>query len=227
VAVTTTLDRIGPAVGAVRAAGLDPVMLPCVAVEAAPHHVRAGVARRACAAEALVVTSARAVEILWPRGAMPGVPAAVVGASTAAAVRAAGGRVAVVGDGGLEVLLSQASHLLAGRTVVYPHSARTGGDALAALRGACGRLVAAVVYDTRSVKPDASVSVDVAMFASPSAVHGWLAARPLAPVARVAIGPTTAAALAGVGYAADAVASHPSYPALAAAARLVVVGKVA
>ncbi|NIQ59511.1 MAG: uroporphyrinogen-III synthase, partial [Gemmatimonadetes bacterium] len=69
--------------------------LPCIRVEPAPDDVLRRLRDRAPSADWIVVTSRRAVEVVWPEGRIPAGPAvAAVGPSTADAVRSAGGRVA-------------------------------------------------------------------------------------------------------------------------------------
>lgn len=210
VAVTTTPDRFDRLAGRLRRLGLEPVGLACIEVIAASGDVLGQARERAGSADWLVMTSARAVEVLWPHGGMPMIPAAAVGPSTAAAVSAAGGLLEMVGDRGATALARHLGKVASGRTVFFPHASGA-GTAIADALTAVGAVVdAAPVYETRPIPPGDS-HVDAVMFGSPSAVDGWLLSRELDGLVVAVIGETTAAALAGKGRAPDVLARRPSF----------------
>lgn len=214
VALTTTRDRCRLVAPRFREAGLIPVVLPCI--EFRPDSEGIGKARTAAVdADWIVLTSSRAVTVTWPDG-MPPVPAAAVGEATAAAVSAAGGRVEVMGSAGAEDLLTVLAGRIDGAKVVFPH-ARDADPATVAGLTASGALVHAFpVYSTLPVPPGAD-EVEAAVFASPSAVGGWLLSRSLAGLVLAAIGPTTASALETRGHPPHLVPERPGYDELASA----------
>ena len=158
-----------------------------------------------------VVTSARAVPAL---GRAEGVPERVrvgaVGSATAEALRGAGWRVDVTGDGDVHDLVKalQGAFDLGGTRVLFP-AASLAGSALEdelAISGA--KVVRVEAYRTVMSPPDAArvrrdlaAGVDVVAFASPSAVaslkealgEAWPHA--LSGVGVASIGPSTARAL--------------------------------
>lgn len=213
--VAITTDRFHDVAGAFESTGLVPVRLPCIRVRpAGPTRLKA--ARAAASdAEFLVITSPRVVALLWPYGGMPDVDTAAVGAATATAVTAAGGRVAVTGDGGLDRLVDVAAHLLDGRRVMLAHAAGSDPLGMSRLRRTNADLSDWVVYESVPVGP-AMTPVDAVAFASPSAVAGWALTRDLDEVVAGVIGPTTARAV-GRHRLPDVIAETPSYPALAEA----------
>lgn len=216
VAVTTSPDR-APAVAAeLAAAGLEPVVLPCIRVEPASATVLAAARRRAAAAELTVVTSARAVRLVWPDGMPAGLRVAAVGEATADAARRAGGAVELVGPGGGEALGAALSPRVAGRRVAVVRAAEPAVDLAAALAAAGADVVDLAVYTTVPVGPAAD-PVDAAAFASPSAVAGWCLTRTLAGILAGAIGETTRRALADRGAVDVVVAPEPRTAALARA----------
>jgi len=215
VAVTTSADR-APAVAAELAhAGLEPVVLPCIRVEPAAATVLADARRRAAAADFTVLTSARAVRLLWPDG-MPPLRVAAVGEATAAEARRAGGTVEVVGPGGGEALAAVLAPAVAGRRVAVLRAAEPAFDLAAALAAAGAAVADLAVYTTAPVGPAAD-PVDAAAFASPSAVDGWFRTRTLAGILAGAIGETTRRALADRGAVDVVVAAEPRTAALARA----------
>lgn len=210
VAVTTTADRYHRIAANLESLGLEPVMLPCIEVAAAPHEVLREAREEAARADWLLMTSARTVSVLWPDGGMPEVPIAAVGPRTAAAVVNAGGQLELVGEGGGEAIASRLDGLVRGRSVFFPHA--SGADpATASALGKGGATVhSVVVYETRSIPPKDD-PVDAAMFGSPSAVRGWLQSRSLEGLVIGAIGTTTSSALKEHGHPPDVMPRQPSF----------------
>lgn len=208
-AVTTTLDEQARVSEQATAAGFVPVALPCIALRPGSSEVVAAM-RRACSqADLIVITSPRAVRVLWPSGGMPEVGVAAVGEATARAVKEAGGRVEVTGADGFDDLVDRMA--TKGRRVVYPHG-RNGMADVTRLNGLS--VVSGPVYDVESIAPDPDVEVEAVMFASPSAVRGWSRARSLDGLVIGAIGSTTARHLAEGGFPPQVVADRPGFAAL-------------
>lgn len=211
VALTTTSDRVAELAELVTSQGLQPVSLPCVEVVAAERATLEEARSAARDVDWLIVTSPRTVMVLWPKGGMPDVPVAAVGARSAAAVVGAGGFVAATGEAGAEALLDGLTGSVAGRHVLWAHGLGADPSAAARLRDLGAAVTDAAVYETRSIPPRAD-AVDAALFASPSAVTGWLMGRGLDGMILAAIGATTAAALAAGGCPPDVVPVRPEYP---------------
>jgi uroporphyrinogen-III synthase len=207
--LTTTRDRGLGLAGTVAALGLDPVIVPCIEVTAASEAVIGAARLEAERSDWLILTSPRTVGLLWPGMAMPETNVAVVGQPTAQAVRDAGGRVAVVGDGGATELAQRISPKTSGLSVFFPHAAGADSTTIDVLEDSGATVRTSVVYDTRSIAPPDD-AVDAVVFASPSAVTGWFISRDVEGVATGVIGETTAAELAGRGHTYDVVAPHPS-----------------
>jgi uroporphyrinogen-III synthase len=210
-ALTTTAERAGELVETVESHGLEPVILPCIEVDPAPAATLEKARAAASQVDWLVFTSARAAAVLWPEGGMPDVPAAAVGRGTAEAVTRRGGTVALLGEGGAKELLDRHSDPLTDKSLLFAHGAAVDPATIHRLEAIAGRLTAIAVYNTRSVPPRLD-PVDVALFASPSAVNGWAMARRLDDMVLAAMGPTTAAALAEHGYPPHVVPTRPDYP---------------
>ncbi|HJR92681.1 MAG TPA: uroporphyrinogen-III synthase [Acidimicrobiia bacterium] len=209
-ALTTTAERAGDLVETVEAHGLEAVLLPCIEVTVAPSATLETVRAAANQADWLVFTSARAVTSIWPEGGMPDVPALVVGAGTGEAVRKGGGSVSIQGEGGAGDLLDRHSEPLAGKKVLFAHGASADPSTLHRLEAMAAEVTALAVYETRSVPPG-SDPVDVALFASPSAVGGWAISRRFDDVILAAIGATTAAALTSQGHPPHIVSPRPDH----------------
>ncbi|CAN5760811.1 uroporphyrinogen-III synthase [soil metagenome] len=214
VAVTNVGEGARRTVHALRAVGLEPVMLPCI--EARPvSEGELSEARTAIASSDLAVfTSPRALEVLWPDGGLPPVEIAAVGPSTAEAVRRAGGEATVVGAGTGDDLVSLLCASVTGQQVVLATSASADPIRADRLRAAGGEVTTVTVYHTVSVAPRPD-PVDAVLFGSPSAVGGWLLSRAL-PTSLVvgAIGPTTTAELVRQGRPPDVVPHRLASPAL-------------
>lgn len=210
-ALTTTAERAVDLVETVETQGLEAVLLPCIEVTPVPSSTLESARAAASQVDWLVFTSARAVTTLWPDGGMPDVPALVVGASTADAVRRRGGSVEILGEGGAKDLLDRHAEPLAGKNVLFAHGASADPSTLHRLEAIGAKVTAMAVYETRSVPPGPD-PVDVALFASPSAVSGWAMSRRLDDVLLAAIGVSTAAALASLGHPPHLVPPRPHYP---------------
>lgn len=216
VAVTTTLDR-APAVAAeLAAAGLDPVVLPCIRTEPAAGGELARARGAAAGADVVVLTSARAARAVWSGGMPSGPPVAAVGEATAAEVRRLGGTVFFVGAGGGADLAAALAPRVAGRRVAVLRATTPAADVAGALREAGADVVDVAVYRTEPVGPGPD-PVDAAAFSSPSAVDGWRRTRSLGGILAGAIGETTRRALAERGAGRIVVAPEPRTASLARA----------
>lgn len=211
IALTTTRDRAVGLASLCEEHGLEPVQLPCIEFVPVDESVLDPTRRRVGEADWLVVTSSRAISALWPDGGMPDVPVAAVGPLTAQAVRDAGGRPVVVGDGGAGELIALLSGRIGGTSVAFPHAAGAGTATIEALESAGASVDGRAVYEIRPVPPAAADPVDGVVFGSPTAVRGWLLSRSLEGVVVGAIGETTAGALAELSVAADVEPPHPSF----------------
>lgn len=215
VAVTTTPGRAADKVsGLLIERALEPVLLPCIEVVPSPADVLAGLRAAAEGADWIVLTSRRAVEIVWEHAQMPTRPAvAVVGDATAEAVTGAGGRVVVKGNGGARRLHELLDGRIEGANVVFPH-ARAADPVTAAWLGERAEEVeAAPAYDTVPMSPGGD-PVDAAVFGSPSAVAGWRRTRSLDGLDLAAMGETTAAVLEAAGHPAHVIPERPGYESL-------------
>lgn len=215
VGLTSTSDRIPRLSEIVSRHGLEPVGLACIEVAPSDDESLATARSEAAKADWLVITSARAVEAVWPGGGMPGTPVAVVGEATAAAVRDAGGMPAVVGKGGAATLIEELESDVSDKRVLFPHADGADPSTVERLEAAGAEVVALVVYETRPVAPEED-PVDAVMFASPSAVAGWCLSRSLEGITLAAIGETTGAALVDRGYEPDVTPPRPDFELLAA-----------
>jgi len=195
--------------------GLEPAAVPCVDVVAAGEEILTRALEAASDADLLLITSARTVELLWPGGGMPPTSVVTVGPRSAAAVEAAGGRVVVTGRSGLADLLDGAADELGAARVAFPHAAGTDPGLVARLRTLVSDLEEQVIYRAVPVAPEPT-PVDAVVFASPSAVTGWLLARGFEDVVVGVIGPTTQAAV-GRHRMPEVVAPRPSHHSLARA----------
>ncbi|MEX2653255.1 MAG: uroporphyrinogen-III synthase [Acidimicrobiia bacterium] len=213
--VAITTDRFQSAAPAFSRLGLEPVGLPCIRVEPSDLGVLAQAREAASLADLLVITSVRTLDLLWPDGSMPAVEVGAVGASTAAAVVARGGRVVMLGRSGLADLAEQTPDRLVSSRVVFPHAAGPDQVAVEVLRERAADFREFEVYHSVPVAPG-SAPVEAAAFASPSAVKGWLLSRALDGIAVGVIGPTTREALARH-RPPDVVAARPSHQSLAQA----------
>lgn len=216
-AITTTPDAAPRSVAVASKYGLEPIELPCIRIEPSDDATIERLRRASADCDWVVLTSRRAVQLLWPDGSMPHVAVAAVGASTARAVEAAGGRPTVVGSGGSEALIPRLSPSLVGKRIVFPYARAGDGTLLDALRRLSSHVTAEPAYDTIPVAPPTEPEVDAVVFGSPSAVSGWTASRTLDGLTIGAMGPTTAGALDRIGHRPQAVPARPGLRALIAA----------
>lgn len=214
VAITTDSTRYREVAAVFAGAGLEPVPLPCIRVEAAPQPVLDEARELLSAGTVLVLGSARVLDLLWPDGSPPPAPVVAVGAATAAAVRARGGMVEYEGAAGIAAVAESAD--LDGRDIVFPRAAGTDAAALSRIRRRAASLSDPVIYESFPRSPDAD-AVDSVAFGSASAVRGWLSGRGLEGLVVGAIGETTAARLAASGHRPDVVPEQPRFASLAEA----------
>ena len=215
-AVTTAADTFDRVAAPLRRHGLHPVPVPCVRVAPSPPETLSSLRAAAPQADWILVTSARAVALTWPGGDMPPIPVAAVGPATAEAVAAAGGRPAIVGEGGAVSLVDTLAPVVAGRVVVFPRARDADPATEERLVDAGASVVSAPVYTTVPVAAS-DVAVDAVVFGSPSAVAGWCLSRGLNGVVVAAMGSTTAAALDSRGRSPDVIAARPGFAHVAAA----------
>jgi len=216
VGVTTSRDSTLRLTEPLVAAGLEPICLPCIRIVPSPDAVLEPLRRAATTADWIVCTSRRAVEITWPDGMSSGPRVAAVGRSTAAAVRAAGGNVGVVGAGGAAELRELLHGMSAESVVVFPHARGADPATVAALQAGGATVVAAPAYETVPIAPN-SDPVDAVIFGSTSAVDGWLLSRNLARTTIAVVGETTAVAVRAHGFEPDIVPPVPDVDYLVAA----------
>jgi uroporphyrinogen-III synthase len=216
VAVTRDEPEDGMLTRALREHGLDPVHCPVVAQ--APASDPQPLARAAAMLEHyhwLVVASVRAVDALVAaRGEGP-IPAAVrtaaVGRKTAARLRFHGAAEPLLPEhAGAQSLIEALQHADSwpGRIVLLPRAAEGGREIAESLQGFGAIVDEVIAYRTSAGAPGEiaarwrAVAPEAAVVASPSAARSLVAAVG-APALRalelVAIGPTTAAALAELG----------------------------
>jgi uroporphyrinogen-III synthase len=215
--VAITTDRFDLVASEYLGVGLEPVPVPCVDVVVAVEGVLTRAREAAAHADLMLITSPRTVELLWPGGGVPPTGVVTVGATSAAAVETAGGRVVVTGRAGLADLLDAAASELGAARVAFPHAAGTDPGLVARLRSLVSDLEEQEIYRAVPVAPEPT-PVDAVVFASPSAVTGWLLARDFDEVVVGVIGPTTRAAVARHRMP-EVVAPEPSHHSLALALR--------
>lgn len=210
--------------GKLAARGTAPVALACIHCEPIDTPaLRADLAAAAADADWLAFTSRRGVEAfaaLHP-ARLPRAHVAVVGATTAAAARERLGRADLVGRDGTAASLGAtlaSEGDLAHRPRVLLALAENAGDALErALTAAGARCTRFSVYRTVPAPPAATkralsaLGADNVIFASPTAVQGFLAQVAVdVPVKVYTIGPSTSAAARAAGLDVTAEAREPS-----------------
>ncbi len=201
----------GPLCGALRAAGLDPLLEPVLmrTVDEAAREALNGIAP----GDFVVLTSPFAINAVHDLPAVRAARVAVVGAPSAALARDAGLNVVLVGaDGRGETLFAQLRDEVSSGSVWYPRSSQ----AHEPKPWAGITLHSPVLYRTepRSYRAEVRAQCDVASLTSPSAV------RVVGPIDQpvASIGETTSAAIAQeLGRTAEIVAATPTFAALAAA----------
>lgn len=214
VAITTTEDRYAHVARTFRGFGFTPLPAACIAT--IPHRETALWIRDSLSDGAvIVIASIRALDICWPTEVPANVDWLAVGEASAEAIRVRGGTSIITGAAGLTELLEVSD--LAGRHVLFPHATGTDpsvfewfGDATSFVHGS--------VYTTEPIEPPMH-PVDAVVFGSPSAVTGWHLRRSCEGLLVGAIGRTTEQALSDRAVTSDAVASKPSFTALARALR--------
>ena len=214
VAVTTAADRAPYQAQVLSDRGLEPVFLPCIEVHPASGADLNEARISSSTADWLLLTSQRAVNVLWPGGGMPAVPVAAVGRATASAIEAAGGQVALIGDSGAAGLVEMLAPRARGQSVVFPHASGANPRTRLYLERAGAIVNSLTVYQTLPLAPGPD-EVDVVIVGSPSAIDGWCRSRTFNDILVAAIGETTRDALAGRGRPADVVATDPGFDSLA------------
>ena len=182
VVLTRAAGGNGALAARLRAAGLEPVECPLVAVEPLP-----GGPLELAGYDRLCLTSRHGVEAFFARGFTgPLPPVAVVGPGTADALRAHGVEPVVVAEVSTQEGLAEVIPRPAGR-VLYA-GAEGARDVLARELGAD----VAPLYRTVELRPDAAPETDLVVLASASAARALAALG--RPAAVVSIGPVTSAA---------------------------------
>ncbi len=177
VAVTTSADRASGMSAELVAAGLQPIVLPCVELRTSPPSVLARARAAAEEADLLILASARPLDLLWPSGPLPATPVAAVRASTASKVAERGGKVVAVGEGErpLEFAESLVEHVT-GLSVAFPHASSTDPRAIVTIADAAAACATICVYSVAAAAPGPDV-VEAVVFQSPASVHGWAMTR--------------------------------------------------
>jgi uroporphyrinogen-III synthase len=214
VAVTTSADRAAAAAIPFTFAGTSPIPLPCIEIVPAADDYLDEARAAAAGVDLIIVSSRRALDILWPDGPLPTADFAVVGRVTAREVEKRGGGVALVGSGGSDLLADALAGRIAHKSVIWPHARGADPRPLNRIRAGSASFMAPVIYESVPIAPD-TTPVDVVSFASPSAVAGWQLSRSLQGETIAVIGETTRAAVAEAGAPAAIMASEPTYQSLA------------
>jgi uroporphyrinogen-III synthase len=198
------------------AVGLHPVALPCLRLQPADE-IALVRARAACEeADLVVLTSSRALDVLWPHGPVPDVPVAVLTPAGAARVEERSGRVAHVGTGNPSDFTAYLVRHTPDKRVAYPHVEGVDPRIVAALADAAAELVAVAVYGWIPVAPSLD-QVEAVVFESSLAVEGWMINRDFVGLVVAAIGPATARALRRHGRGPDILIRRPKFEVLAEA----------
>jgi uroporphyrinogen-III synthase len=196
------------------AVGLRPLALPCVRIQQAADADLARARASAEEADLVVLTSSRALDVLWPNGPIPATPIAMLTPAGAARVEERGGRVAHVGTGNPSDFTAYLVRKVAGQRVAYPHAEGVDPRVIVSLADAAGELVAVPVYGWIPQGPQQD-PVEAAVFESSMAVDGWMETRDLSEIVAAAIGPATAAALRRYGRGPDILMRRPHFEMLA------------
>lgn len=214
VAVTASVEASAGMAVELVAVGLRPVSLPCVRIQQAAD---ADLARARAAveeADLVVLTSSRALDVLWPDGPIPDTPIAMLTPAGAARVEERGGRVAHVGTGIASHFTEYLARKAVGQRVAYPHSEGADPRVIVSLADTIEDLVAVAVYGWIPVAP-ALDPVEATVFESALAVEGWMKGRALSRIVVAAIGPATALALRRHGRGPDVLVRRPHFEMLA------------
>lgn len=214
VAITGSDDRFDSIAPVFARRSLEPIRLSSIAVRPAANDVLIATREVAERVGRVMVSSARAVEMLW-EGRETAAEFFTVGRATSTAVSQRGGRILIEGAAGLELLCRRVA--MAGvEQLVFPHAAGTDLAALRPLADAGVDVIEQAVYETEPIAP-ADDPVDAVAFASPSAVAGWMSARSVDGLVVAAIGSTTAAALERLDVRVDVIPERPGFVELAEA----------
>ncbi|MDR9451161.1 MAG: uroporphyrinogen-III synthase [Acidimicrobiia bacterium] len=214
VAVTASVEASAGMSAELVAVGLRPVALPCVRIQQADE---AGLARARAAveeADLVVLTSSRALDVMWPQGPVPDTPIAMLTPAGAARVEERGARVVHIGTGNPADFTAYLARKAAGKRVAYPHDEGVDPRIIVSTADAAAELVAVAVYGWVPLAP-AAHPVEAAVFESSPAVEGWMEARDLVGIVAAAIGPATAAALCRYGHGPDIMVRRPRFEILA------------
>lgn len=214
VAVTASVEASAGMAAELVAVGLRPVSLPCVRIQQADD---ADLARARAAveeADLVVLTSSRALDVLWPDGPIPDTPIAMMTPAGAARVEERGGRVAHAGTGNPSDFTAYLARKATGRRVAYPHCQGVDPRIIVSLADNTEDLVAVAVYGWIPVAP-ALDPVEAAVFESALTVEGWAKGRELDGIVVAAIGPATAQALRRYGRGPDILVRRPHFEVLA------------
>lgn len=214
VAVTASVEASAGMSAELVAVGLRPVTLPCVRIQNADAVDLARARAAVDEADLVVLTSSRALDVLWPDGLIPATPMAMLTAAGAARVEELGGRVVHAGSGNPSDFISYLGRKAAGKRVAYPHAEGIGPRVVMSLADVAGDLVAVAVYGWIPTAPAADV-IEAAVFESPLAVEGWVLGRSLSGIIVAAIGPATAADLRRYGHGPEILVRRPHFGMLA------------
>lgn len=216
VAITTSTDRLEAAAMPFTIAGMEPVRLPCIEIVPAPEEELDAARAVSLQADLLVISSQRTLDILWPEGPLPDLEFAVVGAVTERAVADRGGTVAVSGRAGSAQLAEILAPTASTKIIIWPHAAGADPRSLQRIARNAQAFAAPVIYRSSPIAPEPD-HVDLATFASPSAVSGWQLSRTLDDQPVAVIGETTRRAVEQAGARVAVVAPTPTYQSLAEA----------
>ena len=216
VAVTTSADRAAAAAIPFTMAGMQPVELPCIEIEPVYDDLLEAVRTSALQADLIVVSSRRTLDLLWPDRDLPECAFAAVGRTTARQIRDRGGKVAFTGTEGAMDLADLIVGSVGGKTVIWPHANGADPAPLERVAARASVFAAPTIY-TAVPRPPADDEVDIATFASPSAVQGWTMTRSLDATPVAVIGNTTRRAIEELDSKVDVVAPSPTFQALAQA----------
>jgi uroporphyrinogen-III synthase len=229
IVITRSADDCAEWANEIARRGGAPVVLPCIDCEMLDSpDLRAALDPAAADADWLIFTSRRGVDAfgaLRPAPLAPHTRIATVGAATAAAAEERFGRADLIGRGGTAEALA-ATLIAEGRLDTRPNVviavAANAGDVLAReLTAAGARCTRFDVYRTIPARETApkrawsSLGADNVVFASPSAVEGFVHQVAIdAPIAVYTIGPSTSAAARAAGLTVTAEAREPSLEAI-------------
>jgi uroporphyrinogen-III synthase len=214
VAVTASVEASAGMSAELVVVGLRPVTLPCVRIQKAEDVDLARARAAVEEADLVVLTSSRALDVLWPGGPVPATPIAMLTPAGASRVEERGGRIAHVGTGKPSDFTAYLLRKAAGKRVAYPHAEDIDPRITLSLADAAAELVAVAVYGWIPVAPPLDI-VEAVVFESPLAVEGWMEGRDLSGIVAAAIGPGTAAALRRHGRGPDILVRRPHFGVLA------------